>query len=100
MKPSKKLLVLVACVLVLCFISVTALLAQQTITGTVAKKGADYVIVTEDRDYIAVGGGIDKLVGKKVKATGDLECMLPPSQVAGFQAAPMRIKIKSVEEVK
>jgi hypothetical protein len=79
-------LVLLACVLVVSFISVTTLLAQQTITETVTNKEKDIIIKTDKGDYTATGGDIDKFVGKKVKATGDVD--------------KMTIKVKKVEEVK
>lgn len=85
MKISKKLLVLVACVLIVSFISVTTLLAaEETITGTVAKKDAGFIIKTDKGDYEATGGGVEKFVDKKVKATGDVE--------------GMKITIKKIEE--
>lgn len=89
MKRSKKLLVLVACVLAVSFISVTTLLAQaeQTITGTVAQKDKVISITTDKKEvYTATGGGIEKFVGKKVKATGVVD--------------KMTIKVTKVEEVK
>jgi hypothetical protein len=56
--------------------SATALLAaEQTISGTAAKKNAGFIIKTDKGDYEATGGGVDKFEGKKLKATGDVEGM-------------------------
>ena len=83
----KRASIFVALAVVVSLIAVTTVMAaEQTISGMVEKKGNDIVIKTDKGDFTATGGGIDKMVGKKVKATGD---------VAG-----QKITVKKAEEAK
>jgi hypothetical protein len=76
MSRRKLLLALMACVLVVSFISITTLLAaEKTITGTAEKTDAGFIIKTDEGYYTAEGPDLDKWVGKKVEATGDVEGM-------------------------
>lgn len=43
---------------------------EETIIGTVVKRGNSYLIEAEDGDYVAKGKGLSKLVNKMVEATG------------------------------
>ncbi len=43
---------------------------EETIIGTVVKKGKSYLIEAEDGDYVAKGKDLSKLVNKMVEATG------------------------------
>ena len=45
---------------------------EETIMGTVVKHGKDFVIETEDGDYIAKGKDLSKFVDKLVEVTGTI----------------------------
>ncbi len=86
MNTRKKLLALVVCILMVSFISVTTLLAdEKTITGTVEETDAGFVIKTDEGDYTAEGRDLSSFVGKKVEATGEVE--------------GMKITVEEIEEV-
>lgn len=62
--------VALAFIFLTCVANIFAADREETLMGTVVKRGADFVIEADDGDYILRGKNLSRLVGKLVEVTG------------------------------
>ena len=72
-----------------CITGITLAAQEDTIMGTVVKHGKDFVIESDEGDYIAKGKDLSKFVDKLVEVTG----VITESEKGNS------IQVKSIEEI-
>ena len=73
MRHQKKLVLLAICAVFFFFTATSfAMVAEESVTGTVANSSSGYAIATDGGYYMVAGYDISGLLGKTVKATGSV----------------------------
>ena len=74
MKLNKLVIAVLACLMVVNFVSLVPAATEQTgevtITGVVEEMDGAYIIQADDADYMVEGFDVSAMVGQEVKATG------------------------------
>ena len=91
MNRSKKLTVLLLCVMAIAFVATFSVAAdQQVVQGPVAQTEAGIVIQAGDADYVVAGQDMSEMVGKQVTVVGTV------SESGGTKT----IQVMEIKEVK